>query len=431
MKNKKFDGTVREAGNQNVSDSVSFAKKHNIIPKILCFVAAFIMWIYVMQTESPEFQDVITSVPVVIENKAGLQSASGLSVYGNTQNMVNVSLKGKKSSIDKLSADDLYAYVDVSKITEAGLHALAVHVNTPDGISVVSPEPSTISIYADETDVKSLNVNEKLENFLLTSPYELGEIKLEFDSITVTGPKNKLETLGGAQVAINMQDKTSSFISKCPISLVDVNGEKIDMTYLTPSATEINVTVPIYISKEIPVVTAFKHGFFTDSSAKITVTPETITVKGDESKLSDVSSIIDVIIIDEKAINESAYTMDVMVNSSSDVIISEADKEIKVKVELDPSLKTKQFTISNIETTGAPANLNYEVLDKTATVTLRGTSKDLGEIKTSDISLVADLSGFDDDSKGTVSIVANVVIDADVEGTVFEIGSYPVQIRIE
>ena len=431
MKNRNINETVREAGKKNASSSVSFAKKYNIIPKILCFVAAFVMWIYVMQTESPEFQDVITSVPVVIENRVGLQSASGLSVYGNTQNMVNVNLKGKKSAIDKISVSDLYAYVDVSQIKEAGLHALTVHVNTPDGISGVAPEPSTISIYADETDVKSFSVSGKLENFVLTSPYELGEIKLEYDSITVTGPKNKLNAIGSAQVAINMQDKTTSFVSKCPISLIDVNGEKVDMTYLTPSATEINVTVPIYVSKEIPIVTEFKHGYFNASSAKVTVTPETITVKGDESKLSDISSIIDAIIIDEKAITESTYTMDVMVKASHDVMIADSDKEVKVKVELDPTLKTKQFTISNIETTGAPADLAYEVIDKTATVTLRGTAKDLGDIKTSDISLVADLSGFDADSKGTVSIVAAVVIDAELTGTVFEVGSYPVQIRIE
>ncbi len=431
MKNKNYDGTVREAGNKSSAVKVSFSQKYNIIPKILCFVAAFVMWIYVMQTESPEFQDVIASVPVVIENKAGLQSTSGLSVYGNTQNMVNVNLKGKKSAIDKLSAEDLYAYVDVSQIKESGLHALAVHVNAPDGISVVTPEPSTISIYADETDVKSLSVSGKLENFVLTSPYELGEIKLEYDSITVTGPKNKLQSLSGAQVAINMQDKTSSFVSKCPISLVDINGEKIDMTYLTPSATELNVTVPIYVSKEIPVVTSFKYGLFNSNAVRVTVNPSTITVKGDESKFSDVSSIIDEIVIDEKAITDSTYTMDVMVKASNDVIIADTDKEVKVTVELDPSLKTKQFTISNIETKGAPTDLEYEVLDKTATVTLRGYAKDLSEIKTSDISLVVDLSGFDTDSKGTISIVAGVDIDAELSNTVFEVGSYPIQIKIE
>lgn len=431
MKNKSYDGTVREAGKSRSAEKVSFAKKYNIIPKILCFVAAFVMWIYVMQTESPEFQDVITSVPVVIENKAGLQSTSGLSVYGNTQNMINVNLKGKKSAIDKISAEDIYAYVDVSQIKESGLHALAVHVNAPDGISVVTPEPSTISIYADETDVKSLSVSGKLENFVLTSPYELGEIKLEYDSITVTGPKNKLKSLGGAQVAINMQGKTSSFVSKCPISLIDVNGEKIDMTYLTPSATELDVTVPIYVSKEIPIVTSFKYGLFNSTSAKVTVTPNTIMVKGDESKFNDISAIIDEIVIDEKSITDSTYTMDVMVKASNDVIIADTDKEVIVKVELDPSLKTKQFTISNIETTGAPADLEYEVLDKTATVTLRGSVNDLAEIKTSDISLVADLSGFDADSKGTISIVASVIIDTELSGTVFEIGTYPVQIRIE
>ena len=42
----------------------------NIIALIICFMMAIVMWLYVMQTESPEYEETFTRVPLVIENVA-------------------------------------------------------------------------------------------------------------------------------------------------------------------------------------------------------------------------------------------------------------------------------------------------------------------------------------------------------------------------
>lgn len=426
---KNVVGSVRKVGDSS-SIEKNPVKKHNIIPKILCVFAAFFLWLYVMQTESPENEGVISSVTVDIENSVELQSSSGLSVYSRSGNIVDVKLRGKKSVIDKLKSEDIHAYIDVGTISTPGQHAVKVFVDLPEGVNLVEPQPATISVYVDETSTVSVDVFEHFENLVLVSPYELGDIRFEFDSITVTGPKNKLNQIEKAMVDINMKDKTSSFVTKSPIYLVDKGGKKIDMSYIITSVNEMDVTVPIYINKEVPVKAAFKHGWLNDSNAKITLTPSYVTVKGDESKLADVAEIIEPIIIDEKLIVDSSYTISMNAKANADIVIEEDDRTIKVDVELSPNLVTKRINVNDINVKGAPSNIKYEIIDSYVNVTLRGTLEDLSKVKPADVRLEVDLSAFDDESSGVVVANATVIIDSENADKIWEVGSYSVQIKI-
>ena len=265
---------------------------------------------------------------------------------------------------------------------------------------------------------------------VLTSPYELGTVELEYNSITVTGPKTKVDTLSEAQVSVDMSGKTSSFAVKCPVTLVSDSGDSVDMSYLTLSVSEMNVKVPIYITKEIPVSTVFKYGLLDSKLARVTVSPETITVRGDETLFTDLSTIAKPIEIDEKQITGNVYTMTVHPTFNKDVTVDPSDDEVNITVELDSSLRTKEYTVTDIQVTGAPSGLDYELRDREMTVTLRGTLAQLNAISASDISVIVDLNGYDPSSTGLISKTATVAIDAeDIDG-VYEIGEYSVQIRI-
>lgn len=154
-------GTVREADAVKENGSKNNIGGKNLIPKILCVVAAFVLWLYVMQVESPEYTETISSVAVSLQNTSVLQSESGLSVYNGGNERINVELSGKKSVISGLKSDDIKAYADVSRIKEAGRHSLDVYVDLPDGVSIVKPEPSTVTVFADETKSVSLPIKEK------------------------------------------------------------------------------------------------------------------------------------------------------------------------------------------------------------------------------------------------------------------------------
>ncbi len=407
----------------------SFFSPRRLLPKILCVFAAFVIWLYVMQTETPEYESVITSVTVELQNASQLRLESGLAVYSRTTNIVDVKLTGKKSVIDRLDADDITAFIDLSNIKTPGQHALDVFVELPDGIDKILPEPAAISVYVDENDVISLKVSERLTNLSLDDNYELGEIDFEYDSITVTGPKNKLAELTEAQVLINMQGKTSSFVADCPVSLIGRAGEAADMSYLSTSVDEMSVSVPILMTREVPLETVFKYGLLNSDLAEVSIYPESITVKGDESVITSNSVIFEPLVIDEKQILDNTYTISLLPVTTADVSY-DRDTQVEISVKLDPSLKTKKFNVTDIEVTGATDELVWQVLDSSEVVTLRGTSKNLSSIKASDITLVVDLSGYDNETSGIISKTATVVIDDKNAAEIYEIGYCTVQIKL-
>ena len=422
------DGVIRSV-HEN-SDHTTQKPSRNYIPKILCVLAAFVLWIYVMQVESPEYEQEITSVPVELENAASLSEASGLSVYSGSGNRISLTVAGKKSIVSKLKAEDVSAYIDLSRVKEAGRHSLDVSVDLPDDVTLVDCEPSTVTVYVDEMDSISLPVSEKLVNFVLESPYELGEIAFEFDTVNVTGPKNRISNLAGAVVTINMEDRKSTFVTNSAITLVDKSGNLSDMNYLSMSESEMNVTVPIYLTKDVPVEVRFKYGLVDASHVKVTCEPSSFSLKGDAAKFSGGTSLIEKIEIDETAVIETPYTEIREVVVRDGLTASAESTSVKITVEYDSTVKTRQIAVSDIKVKGAPSNLKYEIADGNILVMLRGNASEIDSVKASDISATIDLEGFDSSSSGVITKNATVTVNAQDADSVFVLGTYPVKITI-
>lgn len=422
------DGVIRSV-HEN-SDHTTQKPSRNYIPKILCVLAAFVLWIYVMQVESPEYEQEITSVPVELENAASLSEASGLSVYSGSGNRISLTVAGKKSIVSKLKAEDVSAYIDLSRVKEAGRHSLDVSVDLPDDVTLVDCEPSTVTVYVDEMDSISLPVSEKLVNFVLESPYELGEIAFEFDTVNVTGPKNRISNLAGAVVTINMEDRKSTFVTNSAITLVDKSGNLSDMNYLSMSESEMNVTVPIYLTKDVPVEVRFKYGLVDASHVKVTCEPSSFSLKGDAAKFSDGTSLIEKIEIDETAVIETPYTEIREVVVRDGLTASAESTSVKITVEYDSTVKTRQIAVSDIKVKGAPSDLKYEIADGNILVMLRGNASEIDSVKASDISATIDLEGFDSSSSGVITKNATVTVNAQDADSVFVLGTYPVKITI-
>ena len=428
MNKMNKDGVIRSV-HEN-SDHSTKKPSRNYISKVLCVLAAFVLWIYVMQVESPDYEQKITSVPVELENAASLSEASGLSVYSGSGNRISLTVAGKKSIVSKLKAEDVNAYIDLSRVKEAGRHSLDVSVDLPDDVTLVDCEPSTVTVYVDEMDSISLPVSEKLVNFVLESPYELGEIDFEFDTVNVTGPKNRISNLAGAVVTINMENRKSTFVTNSSITLVDKSGNLSDMNYLSMSESEMSVTVPIYLTKDVPVEVRFKYGLVDTSHVKVTCEPSSFSLKGDAAKFSDGASLIEKIEIDETAVIETPYTEIREVVIRDGLTASAESTSVKITVEYDSTVKTRQIAVSNIKVKGAPSNLKYEIADDNILVMLRGNASEIDSVKASDISATIDLEGFDSSSSGVITKNATVTVNAQDADSVFVLGTYPVKITI-
>lgn len=399
-----------------------------IISLVICFMLAFILWIYIMSVESPDFTDTFDGIKVQVDNEQILKNNYGLSVLKTDVTDVSLTLKGKKSTLDNITSDDIKAFVDVSSVSEPGWYNLSLIFDLPENVSVEKSDSDSysVNIFVDQLSSVSLPVIINKGTLDLRQPYELGTETLDYTSITVEGPSSKINNLKNAQVNVDYSGKTSSFVSVCPILLIDNDGKEIDnYSDFKLSVSEIHVNVPIYINKIIPVECVFKYGFLNDSNAKVSVTPAEISIKCDETKYKDDLTVP--VTINEKMITGSTYSIITAPELGSDYIV-DPNCLIEISVILDDSLETKKYQVSSFNIENA-SEINYEIADKSLEIILRGTKSELEKIKSSDISVSCDLSEFGENTNVNTKVPVIVSVNSK-SNSVFEIGEYFLNVNI-
>ena len=396
----------------------------DIIARVVCLFAAFLIWIYVMNVDSTDREEVFRSVGVSLENASVLKNEYDMSVISGTGNVADVTIKGKKNIMSRYSAEDIKVYVDLSGISETGRHTLDVRAEIPEGVMLVDITPSTIEVYVDNDTTKTVRVIAKATSYTLDASCELGELVPEVSEIIVRGPEKKLEMIDHALVEFDLGAVGESLISRGVLKLVDATGSVIDDPYLKMSTNTVQVNVPVYTYKDVPLTAEYKYGFFNESNADITITPATIRLKGDPKALESVNEI-SVVTVDEKKISGD-YHQDVQIFLPSGItnVSGETSAAISIK---HKNTGVKVLAISEFEVKN-PKGLTYEMADS-LNVVLRAPTTLLSHITPEYITVGIDLSYIGAVS-GIVSVPVTITVDPVVEGKVYEIGDYRIQLEI-
>ncbi len=399
----------------------------NLVAWILCLVAAFIMWIYVMAVESPEHEQIFSHLPVELTGTEVLAD-NELAVYSGYGTMIDVTLSGKKSVVSRLSERDIVVTADLKNITDGGRYTLKVAVDVPAGCKLAGMSQNTISVYVDQAMTISVDLTERRINTNLPEGCYTGTVDFPVDKITVTGPRNVLSRVDGAEVTLDLADVTRTTNVSAPVILVNAKGEALSSPYIDYSPTTVSVTVPVYKSVTVPVRVGFRYGYLNSENTEITVTPATVEATGDPDVI-DRGSPLDSVILDEKTEFENGrLTKTVNLNAAEGVTLSATQAEITAVI--DPSIKTREFLIpgSNIFDTGAKEGVNY-TWDRTAVpVVLMGPVDVLAKIEVDDISLVFDMSPYNDSNTGTIRVRAEVGVDSLWRDEVFPVGVYEINV---
>ena len=126
---------------------------------------------------------------------------------------VNVRLLGNKKAIRQLSPDQVSVSVDLSRRPEgsATINLSRENVLTPDGLDVVSIEPSTIQVQFEREVSLRLPVVPELVG-KPAAGVVAGEAEVFPNQVLVSGPESKLERIGSLSTPpINLEGRTSTF----------------------------------------------------------------------------------------------------------------------------------------------------------------------------------------------------------------------------
>lgn len=406
----------------------SFMKKYHVIPKLICLVVAFIVWLYVMEVDSPDYEFTFKDCPVTIVGTSVLDDNS-LSVFSGTDATVDVTVRGQQSNIAKLSSSDIEITADASKIKEAGTHAVDLYIDLPAGLTLVDSTDDTINIYVDKRITVSVELRAKLSSYQLSSGFELGDVTADMSTVSITGAESIVSEVRYAVANVNLTDSilTESFIQSGNISLYDVNDNPVESKYIRLSQSTVNVNVPVLTSKEVKLKVSTKYGYYTPDNVGVSITPSTVIVKGDASKLKDLDSI-SVTSLNEKGISED-IKLSVDITTPDGVTLAQGQPETADVQLTFKNMTKKSLRVTNIKT-NAGVGVDCELLTPSLTINIFGETEAVSKITADDITLTADLTGF---TGGEAVAYPTVTVDikkADGD-IVYEIGSYSVQVNIK
>ena len=397
----------------------------DFVAKILCLIAAFFIWFYAMSN------DVITlerdfTVPVVYENENALFDRTGWSVLSGKDGNIVVTVKGKRNIINKITESDIYAFADVSSVERAGRQIIDVEVSAPGECEVVNTSISTVSPYIDKRVTRNVPVKVVYADYVIPSDYQLDEPVVNISEIAVTGPESEISRVAAARAELSLGNMTETVNIASRLELVDFLGMAVNSSYISATTKTVNVTVRLFAVKDVPLTVGYKHGYFNSGNAKITVSPNMVTLRGEPSVLEKIDDI-EIAVLDEKKYTANS-TQSVTINIPSGTTLMSSESTAVIGVE-HINTGTKLIAVKNISLVNS-GGLDCELQSDTLNITLRGPYDLLSKISEDNISVTADMKHYSSGSGITV-VPVTVDLSAEFEGSVYELESYSVTVNIK
>ncbi len=392
---------------------------HNIGLKVISIILAALIWLAVVNVSDPQKTVTIYDVPITVTNEQVITDEN--KVYYLDNDSVNVTVSGKRSVVNDLTADDFTATASLKELSMVNAVPIDVSVrqkSTARKVTIEKQSLQTVTVSVEDIEKKQFDIETDLSGEPAEG-YVVGGMSLSKDTVTVQAPESVIKKIARVAVSCDMDGVRANISHKAQIVLYNKRGEEISDDEITLSAKKVTVNVEILQEKEIGVFLDSPgtpaSGYFVSD---ISLSSDTVVVSGSPEALAD----LDAVLLDDY-VNVDGRTEDFKLKVDlADLLPKgvsvEGKSKIKVKVKIEKqstktySIKTSDISIVNLDT-GLKASIEEGEVD----IDINGEKERLNEIEAKDFKLEIDLSGC---KSGTVSVP--VIVDAP-EGTEFVSGA--------
>ena len=361
--------------------------------KIVCFLFAIIIWIYVGigQTKTANFPG---GIPLQINNVS-----QGLVAITDTTR-VTVKVVAEQNTWKKLSADSFNAYVDLNGLPE-GTHEVKVNVTVSlANVQIVETDPAKILVSLEPRIEKEVPVvaliSGKAGEGLVAGQWQSNPSK-----VNVSGARSVINSLLEATAKIQLDGQTSDFKTMTKLVGLDSQGKEISNLIFTPSEVIVNIS----IVKASNVKTVGIKVVITGNPAdgfwitKIETDPATVTVAASEQMITRVEYV------ETEPVNifnlSKNKTVEVALKPAGGVAILDNISQVKVNIFVAKSQTTKEIE-AGFRWQGLADNFFVSLVEPTTVkVVVGGPQDSLASLTSGDISIIVDLSNL---SPGTHSV---------------------------
>lgn len=412
----------------------------NLSLKILSVLIACVIWMLVVDADDPE-RTVYYDVEVEIRNSDSFGVDKTFSVEEDTDE-VRVWVTARQSVLSKLQAKDFKAVADMRNVTVGNAVPYTIECkNSSITRANWECEPTSMKIKIEDV-VEGAFAIEKLTTGSPAKGYDVGTVNLQGgDTVTIVGAESLINIIQKVSVSFNVNGMYNSQKVSGKLTVTDKNGTEFNknqmskLNILTSSGVLIkddvlDANIEFWkvqpdIKLEVAITGEPQFGY---NVAEVKVTPETISLAGDEETLKELNGVLrieELVSVQDasesfttEAINLADYLQEkykgkLKLESSSATTIS-------VKVTLEKAgTKKIEIPISGLTIIGRPENMDMVLTpaDKVSIeVGTRGASLD--ELSAADVKAVLDLADCQKEGNYEVPVQITLPEGYEVDGEV-------------
>jgi YbbR domain-containing protein len=403
---------------------VDKGKNRTLIPKIICLLLSFGLWLYVSNVENPQRTHELTNVPVELINEDSLAD-SKFAIVNKQQFTVDLELEGPSSEVLKVKKEDFKIVVDMSAYAlKTGENFIPVQiVNAPQKINIKNNGLLGIKVNLEELEKKEFTIKSKVKIKYKENIYEKEQV-ISPKVVTATGGKSSIERISEAVLVGEEKDVDKDKQSDYEIKFLDAYGNEVNNIEADNKTAKLSISVTN--GKVIPInlktTGNISKGFVLTGYE---LSKNSINILGDNQNLSKVQAV-DTEPVDISSLQEDSE-LDVKLSLPEGITAQDGEETIKVKFKVQKEESVTKNISCNVQYSNLNENLSLENQNITTNVTLTGTKSALDKISAKNINVTLDLSNLKDEGTFEYTPKATLVDGNDV--TISEIGSVKVVVK--
>ena len=361
----------------------------------ISILVAIALWVYVDVDKAPDTTKTLRDIPVEFSGESTTLADKSLMLLSGYDTTVDVTVKGPKRELVKITKDNVRLVASTSSIDSVGVHTLRWDPVYPDGVQSSALTVDWASKYKVTVTVGELYTKEVPVECTVTGEvaegYFTGDTVLDPTVLTLRGQRDDLLNVAYAKLTVDISGATRSVIETESVQLYDNDGNPVDNSSIRTNASLIQAKVPVLTTKEVSLTVdlAGVPGM-AGQSIKTDISPTSVRLIGEADVLENINEIVlaTLYIEDLEMWQQNSY----VVTPPDGTWLANSNEVATVEITME-GIEEKTMVVDSFSYTNVPEGL-YAAVAGELDVRLWGLSEELEAMDVTALTATADLSGI-------------------------------------
>ncbi|MCY6371505.1 YbbR-like domain-containing protein [Clostridium ganghwense] len=226
--------------------------RQQLIIKICCVIASFVLWLYTSNDEATSKTYKVTNIPIEVVNEEALIQ-TGFILSPNQNFTTSLRITGTPADVYSVRPEEFKIVADIGAYAlKKGSNRIPINIlKRPNrNINIVNDGAMWITVNVDDYVEKSFPIKAQINGESKNGFYKETPI-ITPSTVVVSGAKQYVEKVEKVLVEIKMNNPDKNVSLLAPLKVVDKTGREVSEVQLSPKFAD--VIVPIQKTKQVGI----------------------------------------------------------------------------------------------------------------------------------------------------------------------------------